>query len=146
MRLCCELMSDRLDVFDSRSNRTLRQPLHRLSLSLTAGLLFASASLTACGISSASQRAHGENASGQGGNGESPGETNAGTGNTLDLGGVGSEPMPTTSGPKCSSDLRRILDENGATLATCPDEEGCAGGHCVRACDAATQSQGSIGC
>ena len=127
----------------------MQQSMYQLSVSLTVGLLLASVSVAACHSSSAPQGAPGGDSGGPGGTnargGESAGGTNAGTGNTLDVSGVGSDPPPST-GPKCSSDLRRTLDENGATIATCSDDEGCAGGQCVRACDAAAQSRGSIGC
>jgi hypothetical protein len=46
----------------------------------------------------------------------------------------------------CSADLKQILDENGMVLETCGPNEGCAGGVCVAACDAAAASKGSLGC
>ncbi len=46
----------------------------------------------------------------------------------------------------CSSDLHQVLDENGNVITTCPPEQGCAGGVCVPACQAAAASQGSVGC
>lgn len=49
-------------------------------------------------------------------------------------------------GTSCSSDLHNVLDDNGNIVATCPDDQGCAAGACVPACDAAAASQGSVGC
>ncbi len=46
----------------------------------------------------------------------------------------------------CSGDLRSIVDANGAIIETCPNDQGCANGQCVAACDAATASKGNIGC
>jgi len=50
------------------------------------------------------------------------------------------------SGSTCSSDLHSVLDEQGNVIGTCPDDQGCANGQCVPACDAAAASQGSVGC
>src|SRR5271169_6420781 len=49
-------------------------------------------------------------------------------------------------GVGCTGDLREVLDKNGVVLATCPPDEGCAGGQCVAACVAAGAGRGSIGC
>jgi hypothetical protein len=49
-------------------------------------------------------------------------------------------------GVACSSDLHNVLDGNGNVVATCPDDQGCAAGACVPACQAAAASQGSVGC
>jgi hypothetical protein len=49
-------------------------------------------------------------------------------------------------GTSCSSDLHDVLDDQGNVVATCPDDQGCAAGACVPACDAAAASQGSVGC
>ncbi|HEX4515626.1 MAG TPA: hypothetical protein VH054_18895, partial [Polyangiaceae bacterium] len=46
----------------------------------------------------------------------------------------------------CSGDLRNIIDGNGNVISTCPDDQGCAGGVCVPACQAAGASKGSVGC
>src|ERR1700690_3236394 len=51
-----------------------------------------------------------------------------------------------TAGVGCSGDLRNVLDGNGNVIATCADNEGCAGGQCVAACTAAGASKGSLGC
>ena len=50
-------------------------------------------------------------------------------------------------GITCSSDLHSVLDCNGNTVTTCPDDQGCgAGGQCVPACDSAKVNKSSIGC
>src|SRR5262249_20092844 len=49
-------------------------------------------------------------------------------------------------GQACSSDLHEVLDGNGNVIGTCPPDQGCAGGVCVPACQAAAASQGSVGC
>lgn len=46
----------------------------------------------------------------------------------------------------CSGDLRNVIDGSGNVIMTCPDSEGCSGGVCVPACQAASTSKGSIGC
>ena len=46
----------------------------------------------------------------------------------------------------CSGDLRNIIDGQGNVVQTCPDDQGCAGGGCVPACQAAGASKGSVGC
>ena len=46
----------------------------------------------------------------------------------------------------CSGDLRNVIDGNGTVVTTCPDDQGCAGGTCVPACQAAGASKGSVGC
>jgi hypothetical protein len=57
-------------------------------------------------------------------------------------GGHGSNQL----GTSCSSDLHDVLDDQGNVVATCPDDQGCAAGACVPACEAAAASQGSVGC
>jgi hypothetical protein len=59
-----------------------------------------------------------------------------------DDGGMGSNVM----GVACSSDLHNVLDGNGNVIETCPDDQGCADGACVPACQAAAASQGTVGC
>jgi hypothetical protein len=49
-------------------------------------------------------------------------------------------------GVACSSDLHDVLDQSGNVVATCPNDQGCAAGACVPACQAAAASQGSVGC
>jgi hypothetical protein len=46
----------------------------------------------------------------------------------------------------CSSDLHDVVDQNGNVIMTCPDDQGCANGQCVPACQAAGASQGTVGC
>jgi len=46
----------------------------------------------------------------------------------------------------CSGDLRSVIDSNGNVVMTCPPDQGCKGGQCVAACQAAAASQGSVGC
>src|SRR5438445_6957846 len=46
----------------------------------------------------------------------------------------------------CSGDLRNVIDGQGNVVMTCPDDQGCAGGGCVPACQAAGASKGSVGC
>ncbi len=46
----------------------------------------------------------------------------------------------------CSGDLRNVIDGSGTVITTCPDDQGCAGGVCVPACQAAGASKGTVGC
>jgi hypothetical protein len=46
----------------------------------------------------------------------------------------------------CSGDLHAVVDANGAVVKTCPNDQGCAKGACVPACDAAAASKGNVGC
>ncbi len=50
------------------------------------------------------------------------------------------------NGSRCSSDLRSVVDAQGAVIETCDDDKGCADAKCVPACDAASASKGNIGC
>lgn len=45
----------------------------------------------------------------------------------------------------CSADLQGIVLSDGTTQP-CPPDQGCFGGACIPACEAAAQSKGSIGC
>jgi hypothetical protein len=49
-------------------------------------------------------------------------------------------------GVACTGDLRDVLDKDGNVIASCPPDEGCAGGQCVPACTAAAAGHGSVGC
>ena len=49
-------------------------------------------------------------------------------------------------GSGCSGDLRSVIDSSGNVIQTCPPDEGCSGGACVPACQAAGASKGSVGC
>ena len=46
----------------------------------------------------------------------------------------------------CSGDLRNVIDGSGNVIQTCPPDQGCAGGACVPACQAAAASKGTVGC
>lgn len=46
----------------------------------------------------------------------------------------------------CSSDLHQILDCNNQVVMTCPPDQGCAGGQCIPACEAAKANKSSVGC
>jgi hypothetical protein len=46
----------------------------------------------------------------------------------------------------CSPDLHNIINASGDVVMMCPANEGCAGGMCVPACQAASASKGNIGC
>jgi hypothetical protein len=48
--------------------------------------------------------------------------------------------------PRCSADLHQVLGCDGQVVQTCPDDQGCAGGECVSACEAATANQSAVGC
>ena len=50
------------------------------------------------------------------------------------------------AGIGCSPDLQKVVDENGNVITDCPPDQGCFGGVCIPACEAAAQSKGSIGC
>lgn len=63
-----------------------------------------------------------------------------------DEGGGGDGKGSGLSGVSCSSDLHQVLDGNGNVVGTCPNDQGCAAGSCVPACQAAAASQGSVGC
>ncbi len=47
---------------------------------------------------------------------------------------------------KCSGDLHSVLDCNNNVVTQCPPDQGCAGGTCVPACDAANVNKSSVGC
>src|SRR5262245_18578915 len=46
----------------------------------------------------------------------------------------------------CSGDLHGVLDKDVHVVATCADDQGCADGVCVPACEAAAKSHGNLGC
>ena len=50
------------------------------------------------------------------------------------------------SGAGCSSDLQKVVDEDGGIIQICPPDQGCSQGQCIPACQAAANSKGSIGC
>jgi hypothetical protein len=51
-----------------------------------------------------------------------------------------------TTGLLCSADLHSVVNKMGTIVKECPSDEGCLGGLCVPACDAAAASKGTIGC
>lgn len=63
-----------------------------------------------------------------------------------DAGDEDSAPV-TCGGKRCSRDLHAVVDDcTENVIQQCPDDQGCAAGACVPACDSAAASQGSIGC
>ncbi|MDB5212322.1 MAG: hypothetical protein JWO86_249, partial [Myxococcaceae bacterium] len=65
----------------------------------------------------------------------------------MDSGAEEAAPPPACTGHRCSRDLHSVVDGcTDQTVEACSAEMGCAGGHCVSACDSAAASQGSIGC
>jgi hypothetical protein len=63
----------------------------------------------------------------------------------LRLGDVGNGP-DATEGYACSRDLQSVLNEAGQVVTMCPPDQGCAGGKCVPACEAAAAAKGAMGC
>jgi IgGFc binding protein len=59
---------------------------------------------------------------------------------------IGIVTPPSDQGTACSADLQKVLTASGVVVQTCPAGQGCAGGKCVAACDAAAASKGSLGC
>jgi hypothetical protein len=47
---------------------------------------------------------------------------------------------------QCSGDLQSVVNSAGVVVETCPPDQGCAGGKCVAACEAAAVAKGTIGC
>ncbi len=47
---------------------------------------------------------------------------------------------------QCSADLQSVINAMGVVVAKCPPDQGCAGGKCVAACDAAAANKGTLGC
>ena len=90
-----------------------------------------------------------------GGDGSKFGDLDGGDGGGIADGADEADPFPTFDATStdgggitqgCSSDLRDVIDGNGVVVKTCPPDQGCAGGQCVPACDAAAASKGSVGC
>jgi hypothetical protein len=116
----------------------LHRPASRSSLVTGAALVTAALAtlLAACSAGSGGTGGGGggvTSSTGAGANGSSTGSFGTGTGGNS--GGVG-----------CTADLQSTVDANGNVVAQCPPDQGCAGGQCVPACDAAAASKGSIGC
>ena len=49
-------------------------------------------------------------------------------------------------GAACSSDLQSVVNSAGTVVETCPSAQGCAGGICIPACNAAALSHGNVAC
>jgi hypothetical protein len=96
------------------------------------GLAWLSMAHGACGVSPGS-KVNGELAGGGMGGGDA--------GLTIDL-----PDACAGQSPRCSGDLHQVLDCDGHPVETCPDDQGCAAGKCVKACDAATANQSAVGC
>jgi hypothetical protein len=47
--------------------------------------------------------------------------------------------------PTCSADLHDVIC-GGSVVKTCPSDQGCSGGACIPACDAAVANNASVGC
>jgi hypothetical protein len=79
-----------------------------------------------------------------GGGGGNQDAINLGDGLNLGDGGGGGE----GGGPanQCSADLQSVISPAGVVIETCPPDQGCAGGKCVPACQAAAAAKGTIGC
>jgi len=92
--------------------------------------------LPACDCSAGTDDAGAGGSSSPGSGGSGGGGLGFGTGGS---GGGGNE-------LGCSSDLKFVVDGAGNVVQTCGPDEGCAGGTCIPACDAAAASKGSIGC
>ncbi len=108
---------------------------------LAIGSVLCLGAVTACGGGNGSTFGDGSNASVGPDGGGVPGDDSGDPFGNVDGGGDG-------GGKKlgCSGDLRDVIDEQGVVQMTCPVDEGCAGGKCVPACDAAAASKGSVGC
>ena len=102
-----------------------------LKLGIALGLFSAACS---AGSSSGSGGSGGSGNSGPAG----PGNSSSGAFMTGSGGGM--------SANQCSPDLKQVIDSSGNVLMTCPPDQGCAGGQCVPACQAAAASQGNVGC
>jgi hypothetical protein len=109
-----------------------------LLASLSVVAVAATTPLFAAGCGGSSPSGFGNDDGGDGGN------PNDDSGNPFDLDATGGDGGGKKLG--CSGDLRSVIDENGVVQQTCPPDQGCAGGTCVPACQAAAASKGSIGC
>jgi hypothetical protein len=105
---------------------------------LFAATLVVSTFLSACEAGSNDVAVGGGTVSGPGSGGGSGGE---GLGFGFGGGGGGVQ-----TGNGCSADLKYVVDAVGNVVEQCGPDEGCAGGQCIPACEAAGASKGSIGC
>lgn len=88
---------------------------------------------------------------GNGGTGNNAG--NGGSGNVGNFGGDGGLLLGGFGGGTgggtevgCSADLQSVVDGMGNVIQQCPSDQGCSGGQCVAACQAAADSKGTVGC
>lgn len=65
---------------------------------------------------------------------------------TLGFGDTGNKRGGSCTNTHCSSDLHDILCDDNTVVQTCPDDQGCAAGACVAACDSASANKTTIGC
>jgi hypothetical protein len=72
---------------------------------------------------------------------DGPGEAAASGGFDGSFGGDTASP-----GMGCSADLQSVVDGQGHIVQQCPPDQGCAGGVCIAACDAAAANHGNVGC
>ncbi len=86
------------------------------------------------------------------GQGDDDGTPDGGGGGNLD-GAFGGDGPIFTSGDGsggttrgCSADLQNVIDSSGNVVMACGGTQGCSGGQCIAACDAAAASHGSVGC
>lgn len=121
----------------------------RTFLGVTLGVFSVLAALGACSASK-----HSAGAGGFGGSGgtttTSTGTGHGGASSVDSVGAFANGVGGTGSGGGqmfgCSADLKQVIDANGTVLMTCPPDQGCAGGVCVPACEAASKSHGNVGC
>src|SRR5581483_2769835 len=74
---------------------------------------------------------------------DNPGDATTGDENMFNNGDGGDA---STGQRGCSSDLQTVVDGNGNAVMQCPPDQGCSGGQCVPACQAAADAKGSLGC
>jgi hypothetical protein len=67
------------------------------------------------------------------------------TDGTIGFGDVGTGDG-SACGVTCSGDLHDVVDCKGNVITQCPPTQGCAGGTCIPACDAAKANKSSVGC
>ncbi len=105
--------------------------------------------LTACPSTPKPSNAGGGGGATTGGGGSS----NGGSAGSTTQGGQGGDIGITGGGgtgacdAQCSGDLHGVVDCNGQTIKTCPDDQGCGPNlECIPACDAAKAAKSTIGC
>ncbi len=105
-------------------------------------MLVLSAGFVACSENKKtfSQSGSGTSSLGMGAGGTADSSSGASFGGNFTGGGGSSETLG------CSSDLRYVVNENGAVVKDCWPEQGCADGGCVEPCQAAAASKGNVGC